>query len=384
MRISAARSGYSTHMQEMILAFEQTGNSVFPLIGMNRQPSKLNRAASRKGGLRRLFPGYLIEKLSVAYQMWFDRKYTAYAQNQSKAFSADFIYERYIPYHRSGIRLKQRLKVPLVLEVNAPLSELNVHYGRRKRIFAQRIENAVFSAADAIVVVSDVLKQSLSQSGIDASKIHVIHNAADCDRFYPEIDGRPVREKYGIADQIVIGFVGAFSRWHGVDALLEAARLVVRENKRIHFLLVGDGPMRESAEKFVRAHGLSNFATFTNRIPNQQIPGHIAAMDIAIMPSSNHYGSPIKIFEYMAMAKPVIAPNVKPVQEIITHGYTGMLVDPGDAVQIADAISELCDNSALRIMLAELGRQHVQAHHTWKKNAERVLEIVSAMKKGAS
>ena len=133
------------------------------------------------------------------------------------------------------------------------------------------------------------------------------------------------------------------------------------------------------SKKFVDGNGMSEYITFTGNVPYEHIPEYIAAMDIVTMPSSNVYGSPIKIFEYMAMQKPVIAPNVGPVQEIIRNGYNGVLIKPGDKTEMVEKILYLSQNRNKAKKLSQNARNSVLEKHTWKKNVEKIIQISSCI-----
>ncbi len=245
----------------------------------------------------------------------------------------------------------------------------------------QKIEKRILMLGDAIVVVSNSLRDYLLRSGIPASKIHVVPNAANPRTFDPHIDGNSIRRKWGIDNKVVVGFVGGFSSWHGMDVLLAAASDIIKKVQNIHFLLVGEGKMRKPLEKFARDNCLSEYVTFTGNVLYEEVPNYVAAMDITVMPCSNTYGSPIKVFEYMAMGKPVIAPKLGPVEEIIVHGREGLLINPEIKDELEETILCLCSDEALRNKMGMNGRRAILRHYTWVKNAERVVGIFSSLRK---
>jgi len=372
------RRGYSTHIKEMIQALEQTGNTVFLVTGKTNSPKNGNSLFVNK--IKAHLTGSIIEKIRMFYDIYFDFKYYFCAKKVLQSFSPDIIYERYAVFHQSGAILSKNYNTPLILELNSITSELDVHYGHHRRRLARKIEKRVLMSVGAIVVVSNFLRDYLLNLGIPASKIQVIPNGVDPNRFNPSINGEFIRKKCRIKDKIVIGFVGGFNKWHGADSLILAASYIIKKIKNIHFLLVGDGPMRGSSEKFVRDSGMSEYVTFTGSVLYEDIPQYIAAMDITSMPSSNSWGSPIKIFEYMAMEKPIIAPRVGPVEEIIDDGKEGLLIDPGNKDQLRDAILYLCENEELKNQIANNARQKVLKNYTWKKNASRIIKLASRLK----
>jgi len=365
--------GYGIHMTELIQAFRQIGNEVYPIVA--GQAAHVKRELPHKRAIRRILPGRIIETARTMWDILSDCKSYVQAKTALVTFFPDFIYERYAVFHQSGVILSKKYRVPIILELNSPLSERDLHYGHRRRTLALKIKKRVLLLGDAIVVVSNFLRDYLLNLGIPASKIHVIPNAVDPNRFTPHIDGSVIRRNYKLDKKVVVGFVGGFSQWHGIESLLAAAQDVIEKIKHIHFLLVGEGNMREVSEKFVRDNGISEYVTFTGSVLYKDIPHYIAAMDITTMPCSNSHGSPIKIFEYMAMEKPIIAPRVGPVEEIIDDGKEGLLINAGNRDQLRDALLYLCDNEKLGTHMAKSARQKILKNYTWERNAERVIQI---------
>jgi glycosyltransferase involved in cell wall biosynthesis len=186
---------------------------------------------------------------------------------------------------------------------------------------------------------------------------------------------RSIRARLRVADQIVVGFVGSLRTWHGIDLLMESIPDVVKGLSDCHFLVVGTGEMERVFRSRVNELGLGSRVTLTGGLPHLDVFRHIAAMDVALMPNSNAYGSPMKVLEYMAMGKPTIAPRLEPLEEIISDGITGRLVQPGSKQALVDAILELAKDPEKRRMMGTHARQHVLANHTWLGNARQVVQL---------
>lgn len=381
MRLNDPR-GYSTHMKETIRAFGELGHDVFTVLGngnfhTTKTVRKNNQVTNR---IRKRIPGHIYEKFRIIYDLLHDIRFFFRVKRVVQKFKPDFIYDRYLLYRHIGIFVSKIYQIPIILEYNSPITERNVHYSHHQRRIGRMIEKKSLSAGDAIIVVSNFLKEYLVKIGIDPKKITIIPNGVNDNLFQPNIRGDRVKEKYNIKNKRVIGFVGAFCRWHGTDALLGAASEIIKKIDNVHFLMVGEGPMLSSSKEFVKRNGMSECITFTGDVPYEYVPEYIAAMDIVTMPSSNIYGSPIKIFEYMAMQKPIIAPNVGPVQEIIHDGYNGILIKPGNKDAIYNKIMYLLKNRNLAEKISENARIHVLERHTWKKNVEKIIQISSCIK----
>ena len=242
-------------------------------------------------------------------------------------------------------------------------------------------------------------------------------NGVDVERFRPDSGGAKIREAAGVSGRIVIGFVGTFGPWHGAPVLAEAASQI-SESARCHFLFIGDGEQRSKVEEIIdSASNVS--ATFAGRIPHAEVPAYLDACDIFAAPNvpagdgSEFFGSPTKLFEYMSMARPVVASRVRDhrrqhvgqlhvlretrgavglrfrvgarvdvvlanetVADVIEDGFTGVLVEPGDACSLARAIEELASDEELRAKLGRAARQTVIERYTWRHNAERVFDTM--------
>src|SRR5262249_7638249 len=148
-------------------------------------------------------------------------------------------------------------------------------------------------------------------------------------------------------------------------------------HKEARLLLVGDGPVRPQVEEIIRARGLHDSVRFTGFLPAAAIPEYISAIDLCVMPDSNAHGSPMKIFEYMAMAKPVLAPGYGPIEEIIDHGVNGWIFPPRDGDALRHAVESLMRDQALRDRLGARAQADVLSRHTWVCRVQQLLAFIS-------
>jgi glycosyltransferase involved in cell wall biosynthesis len=300
---------------------------------------------------------------------------------RARAQRPSFIYERYALYNAAGVLAGKLLGVPVVLEINDTVEMDRTRQGKQlaMRPLARLFENAIFRGATGLVPVSGYLKDHLVSRGLPAERIRVTPNAVDAAWFDPErFTGQSVRERYGLKDTVVVGFTGSFTKWHGLDLLVGAFALVARDVPQLRLLLVGDGPKRPEAEALVRELGLEERVVLTGRVPHAEIPEHVAAMDIGVMPQSNPFGSPMKVFEYQALARPVVAPRFQPLEEAMEPDVTGILFEPGSEAGLAAALRALAQSPDRRRAMGTAGRQKVLARHLWVHNAAIVDALASA------
>ena len=195
-------------------------------------------------------------------------------------------------------------------------------------------------SADAIAVVSRALKDRLTDNGFDETKILVNPNGVDPALYTIQADGNNVRRKYNLDEKIVVGCVSTFGPWHGLPVLVDAVEDVVKINNNIHFLLIGDGELRNQVEKTIRDKNLEPYVTLTGIIPHKDVPEYLAACDILVSPhppladGSEFFGSPTKLFEYMATGKGIVASNLGQIGEVLKNDCA-FLVEPGDKTALA-------------------------------------------------
>jgi len=216
-------------------------------------------------------------------------------------------------------------------------------------------------------------------SGVPENRIRVTPNAVDVERFDSDrISGAGIRARYGLGGETVIGFAGSFTKWHGLDLLIEATAGLMAEFPGLRLLLVGDGARRQASEALAAELGIADRVVFTGKVPHAEMPEHMAAMDLGVMPASNVYGSPMKVFEYMAMGRPAVAPRYRPLEEAIVDGEDGLLFTPGDGASLQNCLRAMVSDPAFRLRLGQAARAKVRSRHQWIHNAEAVIQLAQA------
>ncbi len=266
------------------------------------------------------------------------------------------------------------LGLPAVLEVNSPSSESRIYFDQYLHVplVTSWIEKWKLRAADQITTVSSVLRDHfVDLHDVAVDKFSVVPNGADLDRFKPQTSPDPE-----IASRIsggpIVGFVGSFEKWHGPELLREMVLRVAKARPESRFLLVGDGPGRKEVEE--QLHSLASRVHFTGRVPHERIPGITALIDVAVMPESNFYGSPLKVIEWMAAGRAIVAPDYGPLCEVIESGKEGLLFRRGQAEDLAAAVIKLVDDPGLRQQLGRSAHRRAQESLSWSHNAARVID----------
>ena len=408
--------GFTTHMEEMIDGLRKLGNEVLVLdtkTGLREDPRVAGprsdspdeaSARSRKSndnGARvveaqavrsRIGDGRSVWKVPRALRVILRDSfyllhnlsfYTRLTSLLRRRHDFDFVYERYYLYQFATSIAARKWSIPLILEFNGSIEESNLTDGLGLRPLAGLVERMLTRRVDAVITVSGVLKKYLVNMGLPQEKIHVMHNGVNLSKFRVDTPGDAIRQRFGfLPDEIVVGFVGGFSVWHGAHLLLDVAPLATREDERIRFLMVGgrEGNLRfEGFRNAVREKGLDEVFRLAGEVPRESVPEYIAAMDIAVIPWATDYGSPTKTFEYMGMAKALVAPRVAALEEVLTDEETALLVATSDVHDMARAIVRLACDRNLRERLGANARRAVEEKYNWDRNAAMTLEIANRL-----
>jgi glycosyltransferase involved in cell wall biosynthesis len=286
----------------------------------------------------------------------------------------DIFHERFGLFSIGGTLAAHRLRVPLVLEVNADvLNELDsVGQGLKgiQRRWATWTSRFCFQRADAIIAVSHQLKEHLvTHWELPASKIAVLPNAADVVRFRPHSNPASIRSRLGLGNYPIVIFVGNFYPWHAPVELIESFALVHQRIPEAHLYLIGDGQLRSAAAERAEEKGILEATHFVGYVPHTEVPDWLAIADVAVAPylrlDRDLWFSPLKLFEYMAAGKAVVASATGQVQEVISHEDTGLLVPPGDIQGFAANIVRLLEDDELRRRLGHKARAQAVDRHSW-------------------
>jgi glycosyltransferase involved in cell wall biosynthesis len=298
----------------------------------------------------------------------------------------DFIYQRYARFSWAGVVAALQTKRPLLLEYNGSEVWVGKHWDRVGSLdLLERYERLNLDAAARIFVVSDVERRNLEVRGVRPDKIVVNPNGVDVEFFRPGIGGDERRRELGIKDdEVVAGFVGTFGPWHGVEKLAAAIKSMPLD-LRVRFLLVGSGSLHAEVEQELAREVNEGRVIFTGAVGHDRVPRLLDACDILVAPhvpladGSEFFGSPTKIFEYMAMGKGIVASRLGQIGEVLVDRETALLVEPGNVEELTAAIVEMVKSETLRVKLGLKAREVAEREHTWVHNARRVLEAYRSL-----
>lgn len=380
--------GASLHVAELVRALGARGADVHVLaarVAETGGTTSLNGAvltdvggsrAARRAREAMTRPGIgLTPDASEAAAILFNQELGRALERVHRARPLAAIYERYSLWSFAAAAFARDHDIPYLLEVNAPLPEEQKRYRQlENEALAASLERFLIGGAGRVLVPSAALVPYATSRGAEKDAVVVVPNAADPSRF------RPVGRRGNGHETFVVGFVGSLKPWHGLEDLSRAFRRLHRTWKGYRLLVVGDGPLRETMEDQLRRWGLADAATFTGATDHASVPELIATMDVAVAPyprDAPTYFSPIKIFEYMAAGRPVVASRVGQISDFLTHRRTALLHQPGAIAEMAACVEELRRRPALRDRIARQARTMLVRNWTWKRNADRVLRLIN-------
>jgi glycosyltransferase involved in cell wall biosynthesis/ubiquinone/menaquinone biosynthesis C-methylase UbiE len=316
-----------------------------------------------------------------------------------EALRPAFVYERICLGNYVGALVSAELGVPYIVEYNgSEISMMKSFDGSRYEHegLYTKMEQAAFRQATLISVVSEVVKDTLVERGIDPGKILVNPNGADLCAYQPPTtdERRAIRAEFGWDDcHRVIGFTGTFGGWHGIDVLAAGLPSICRARPDVRFLLIGDGNFKHLVTDAIAQHRLEEQVVSVGRVPQADGARLLKACDIYVSPHNAHmvdsrfFGSPTKIFEYMGMAGGIVASHLEQIGDVLSPALRAaalpagspfidrersILCTPGSVDEFVAAVLYLVDRPAVSAALGRNARQAVAEQYSWERHVERL------------
>jgi glycosyltransferase involved in cell wall biosynthesis len=372
--------GCSIHVQQILRSFVLQGWQV------DLYARRIDSTAPRSLRDVRLFPLQRVSKSLSTQQrelrlLELDRS-LALQLHQNGPYN--LVYERHALWSAAGMEFAADVKIPSILEVNAPLLEEQATY--RELINADRARQIVqrsFHSAGTIVAVSAGVAEYIQSLLPPADrKLHVVANGVDVDAF--QRSAQTIKDRWSEKLQTgqsaqVVGFVGTLRAWHGMTVLGNAFRQFHKDHPLARLLVIGDGPAREELVAVLGTDAAAH-TTITGKLPHEEIPAAMAQMDIAVAPYpelNNFYFSPLKILEYMACGLPIVASRIGDIPQLLENGQHGALVTPGCWDAVSDALDRLAGDPLLAIELGQSARAAACRQHNWDHKLRRMLQLAN-------
>jgi glycosyltransferase involved in cell wall biosynthesis len=371
-----SKDGQAVHLEELIEALRGLGHEVILVGPASFGRSEFGHDPKLVTRFKQSIPKKVYEIGECFYNIvGFFRLLSAYLK-----FNPDVVYERCNLYSFAGVLLRKITQVPLILEVNAPLARERENFGGVGFAkFAAAGERWIWRSADIVLPVTAVLAAEIAKAGVASNRLVITSNAIDPNKFGPALNSAAAREEFGVSNKIVLGFTGFVRDWHGLDQAIDVlARPDLPANT--HLMIVGEGPAIPDLKARAKGLGVEDRVTFTGLIDRSEIAQAVGMFDIALVPRCVEYCSPLKLFEYMAAGKAILAPDQENIREILTSGISGLLFQPNSPGAMADGIAQLVCDAALREMLGREAQSLISRRgYTWRANAERVSRLAALL-----
>lgn len=315
-----------------------------------------------------------------------------------------YVYERLVLGNFTGARLCRELGIPYLVEYNGSEISMSRSFGGggfQHEALLLRLEEVAFRQATAISVISKHVKDSIVARGIPESRILVNPNGVDVETYAPAApaEKRAIRRSLGFDDgDRVIGFIGTFGGWHGIDVLADAMPIVCGKVPGAKFLLIGDGNKKPIVDAAIARHRLWDRVVCTGSVPQQEGARLLKACDLYVSPHDSHmvdspfFGSPTKLFEYMGLAGGIVASDLEQIGEVLAPalrpadlgttpprvaGERAVLCRPGDVGEFADAVAYLCRHADIARALGANARKAAEEEFSWARHVQRLLAFVA-------
>lgn len=379
---TASKDGQAVHIEEMIEALRAAGHEVRVVAPAAAGGEGMGGEVGWVRRLRDALPKSVYEMLELGYSLLAYRRLAQAARE----FQPDVLYERYNLFLLAGVMLRRTTGLPLLLEVNAPLADERQRFGGLGLPWlANWAESMAWRHADVVLPVTAVLAERVRSRGVAAQDICVIPNGINQAHFDSAPSVADAKRQLGWHDdEIVLGFTGFVRDWHGVDKVVRWLASADAP-KQARLLMVGDGPARADLEALAGSLGLADRVRFTGVVDRHAVPALVAAFDIALQPAVVAYASPLKLFEYLALGKAIVAPRVPNLLEVLDDDVNALLFEPDQAGALEAALNRLCADATLRDRLSRAARATIaQRQLTWEGNARRVVGLAQSLRARAA
>ena len=371
-----APTGYGSHMRGMVNGFREEGHTVEILVLGNKPQSadSSTQTNSFKSTLKKLLPKILWRTLKEIQQIRFDKHAAQELQKAVQSFTPDIVYERSAWMSNGSVEVLKSFNIKHIVEINAPFEEEVEEFEKASSFIAhvgkKKLKNLLQSAELVAPITTSLEKYLIENYDVDKKKCLVVANAID-QREIQITNSRveEIRNSFNLTTKKVIGFVGSIFPYHGVDRLINGVSKLKSTDSVI--LIVGDGYLIPELKKLASELGISSRVHFTGSVPKEDIYNYISAMDIVTLPNTEWYCSPVKLFEYGALGKRIIAVNEAGVADIMSNEDGELFENNDNAFQ--EALIKAVSEFDIMEEKAKGFQQKIVTHHTWKSNAAAIL-----------
>lgn len=370
----ASKDGQYVHISEILKVLDELGHDVEIVAPKLTETSSFGSDGGWVTKLKKSLPQAVYELLEFSYTFlaFFKLFFSVLTKRP------DIIYERYNILFPAGIWIAKFFKLPIILEVNAPLYHERLEYGGVSvKWLSKWTESYTWRNADVVLPVTQVLAEYVESVGVSPNRIHVIPNGVDTEIFNPD---KPEMRDPKFEGKLVVGFVGFCREWHHLDEVMKL--IAAQQDKDICFLVVGDGPVINDLKHLAIELGFSERFICTGVVGRKDIPFWLHQMDIAIQPAVTPWASPLKLLEYLAMRKAIVAADTPNIRELLQHETNALLFDNKDLSAMMEALEHIFKDDDMRKRISEGAYRTIVEHDlTWLGNGKRIEKLAHSLLK---
>lgn len=287
----------------------------------------------------------------------------------------------------AAARAAEQLKLPWLYELryydeDAAVDRGKIRYNSLRYKMSQKLEQSALKQATRVATISSALRRDLVKRGIEESKVFEVPNGVDTDFFQPCDPNAELIAKYGLAGHMVIGFVGSFYFFEGLEYLVDAVKLLLQKRQDVKLLLAGEGEaldrLRERIPEDLKGHFI-----FAGKVPHAEVRQYYSVMNVVVYPRVKsrltELTTPLKPLEAMAMEKVVIGSRVGGIRELVKDGETGFLVEAENPEAIVECLSMLADNREKQREMGKRARAFVERDRDWHGIVKRYINVYQGM-----
>ena len=327
--------------------------------------------------LTKYMPEFVFEALELLYNIIAVRQ----IRNELKVEAPTFIYERYSLFMFATVWYAKKHNIPMILEVNDSALVERVRHLLFKKL-ACKIEQWTFQNATGLVFISGYFQNLAQKNYRNIAPSVISPNAADTEVFDPaKYPAEEAKASFGLTGKTVCGFAGAFHHWHGIDWFVEEVISELKNHPDLVLFLVGDGPRHQFIQDLAKSHDITEQILMPGRIDHSEIPKAVAAMDFGIIPDSNDYGSPMKLFEFMSMGKGMLVPDFSPVTEVVVDNQNSWLFKKRNKDDCIKRFFEIASNQEIQKQVGKNAINYIETSRQWRHNVEQIIKLAENKKK---
>lgn len=287
-------------------------------------------------------------------------------------------------------KIAKKLKIPFIFEVRGFLEDTHVGLGILKKNSLQynnrkKFRRKIIKKADKIVTLGYTMKEELISQGIERNKIIIVPNGVDTEKLYPKPPLVSLKEKLGIKNEKLLGYIGSIRRIEGIEILLKAMEIIKREIKDVFLLIIGPGdPIYINELKIItKKLKINNYVKFLGPVPNSEIDDYYSILNICIIPRLNirvnQLVTPLKPLEVMAMGKVLLVSNLPALKELVKPNISGELFETENSEDLADKIMKFIINPEETNRLGQSARKYVENNYSWQKIIKKYISLYESL-----